>query len=207
MTQAGGPSLRWPLLTISKIRRPFHLEKIPLKSLCWNILPLSLTRSRFCGQTFQIAQCHQDFRDIPGEGYPQYLVVRCRWPEEHMVLASGYYQELAAPVQSHPSQQQASTPPTGNARSSGVPAWMGHPRTAGSSAPLGMTPAPGEKRITGMRDRAHKFPLWAPSGFFTGLAQTRACTLKSNPLQAGSIRGSHSLVSVGVQICSKDLHV
>lgn len=39
------------------------------------ILPVTLTRSRFCGATFFLAQWNQDFSDIEGEGVTQWLVV------------------------------------------------------------------------------------------------------------------------------------
>jgi hypothetical protein len=56
------------LLTTSKTPTSFHLQKIAAKSLFLKILPLSLTRSRFCGARFKAAQSFQDFRGIPGGG-------------------------------------------------------------------------------------------------------------------------------------------
>jgi hypothetical protein len=195
VTRSNRHSACWLLLTTSETLQPFRLEKIALNSIFRNTLHLTLTRSRLCGLTFRLNQSHQDFRSIPGWGVSQGTGAG-RWlSKEHRILGSGYYHEQAVPLQSHPSQQKA---------------WMGHPRCQGRRQTAGSSALPSATLGVAQNDtcdRAHKLQLWPSSRFFSGLPQSQACSLKSNPLQAGSIRGSHSLVSVGVQICSKDLHV
>ena len=78
----------WPLLTTSKLLEPFHSEKIALKSFAPKILPVSLTRSRFCGEKFFLIEWNQDFRGIPGEGVYQLSVVCCRLSEERLGCTS-----------------------------------------------------------------------------------------------------------------------
>ena len=58
----------WPLLITSKTLSFFHLKKTTPKSLFRNILPLSLTRSRFCRPFFKTVEWFQDFSDVPGGG-------------------------------------------------------------------------------------------------------------------------------------------
>ena len=58
----------WPLLTTCKPIQSFYPEKIARNSLFWKILPLTLTRSRFCGPYFKTTESFQDFRDTQGGG-------------------------------------------------------------------------------------------------------------------------------------------
>ena len=68
MTRNNRHSACWPLLTTSETLPHFHPRKISPNSLFRKILPLSLTRSGFCGAFFKTAQSFQDFRGIPGGG-------------------------------------------------------------------------------------------------------------------------------------------
>jgi Sigma-54 interaction domain len=68
VTQSRRRSACWPLLTTSKLLQPFYLDKIPANPFYPKILPLSLTRSRFCRPILKAADCFQDFRAGWGEG-------------------------------------------------------------------------------------------------------------------------------------------
>ena len=81
VTQKDRHRASWPLLTTSKILQPFRLPKNADNSLSWKILPLTLTRSRFCGASFKTTQSFQDFRGIPGGGGT---------PESRFLMASFY---------------------------------------------------------------------------------------------------------------------
>jgi hypothetical protein len=47
----------------------------PAKSNMRNILPVTLTHSRFCEENFRASQWNQDFSDTQGEGVEQWIVV------------------------------------------------------------------------------------------------------------------------------------
>ena len=55
-------------LTTSETLESFHPKEIALNSLFWKILPVTLTRSRFCRPFPKRNDCFQDFRGIWGEG-------------------------------------------------------------------------------------------------------------------------------------------
>jgi len=56
------------LLTTSKTATVLHPPKIADKSLFWNILLITPTRSRFCRPFPKRNDCFQEFDSIPGEG-------------------------------------------------------------------------------------------------------------------------------------------
>jgi hypothetical protein len=58
----------WPPLTTSETLQSSHLAEIARNPLFRRILPVSLTRSRFCGLSFKTTEWFQDFRGIWGEG-------------------------------------------------------------------------------------------------------------------------------------------
>jgi len=180
----------WPLLTTSKTLQVLHPDKIALKSFRWKTLPITLTRSRLCGPTFQIAEWYPDFRDIRGEG--GISVFGSQWSV--VGTEAAIHKQLTVGKRSRRRGRTAGSSPLGCARGR-------------NDTPYGDTAGFLPPRRAPNDACGHKFSLWAPSRFFCGLAQTQACTLESNPLQPGSIRGSHSRVPVGLQICSKDLHV
>ena len=190
VTRSNRHSACWPLLTTSETLKSFHLEKNSVNSLFWKTLPISLMRSRLCGHTFKVAECYQDFSGIPGEGDTS--VVGSQWSV--VGTEAAIHKQLTVGKRSRRRGRTAGSSPLGCARGR-------------NDTPYGDTAGFLPPRRAPNDACPHKFQLWAPSRFFCGLAQTQACTLESNPLQPGSIRGSHSRVPVGLQICSKDLHV
>jgi hypothetical protein len=86
MTRSAGRNSCCRLLTTSEILPPFRSKKIALNSFYWKILPVTLTRSRFCGASCKTTQRFQGFRGMVGEGGTP--VVSGWWPVPSTQLGS-----------------------------------------------------------------------------------------------------------------------
>ncbi len=86
MTRNHRHSACWLLLTTSEILPSFHLGELPANSFYSKILPITLTRSRFCGHYCKTTEHFKDFTGIPGEGVPGRLHRNvCRAAEPKMI--------------------------------------------------------------------------------------------------------------------------
>ena len=80
----------WLLLSTPEILPLFRPEKTASNSLLSKILPITLTRSRFCGHSTKINPCFQDFSYTPGGGGIPSLAPRPR----QSCSAEGYYSSI-----------------------------------------------------------------------------------------------------------------
>ena len=79
------------LLTTSESPQPVHLKKTALNSFDAKILPVTLTRSRFCGASFRTTQSFQDFRgQTGGRGVTQFSTVVVKLSVDTVVLPNSY---------------------------------------------------------------------------------------------------------------------